>query len=135
MMTAVAKLLDEREREFANRLQSLDSAWQQRLHDYEVALRNDWQAQRAMLRRDQAQQLTEWEQAFQPELVALIQSGQLEQQRELRLLLSEFYAEWQQTRQADLQSIERQFVDLYREVEYNEQEVEAVLNELGRVGD
>jgi hypothetical protein len=135
MIAALGQLLERREQEMDARLQSLDSAWQHRLLRREEALRRDWQDYRAQFGTDQQEQLARWEKDFQPELVALIQQTQLEQQRELRLLLNDFYAEWQQTRKADLESIEQEFVNLYRNVEYNQQEMEAILEELGRVGD
>lgn len=129
------QLLERREEELQSRLLTLDSAWQQRILARESVLRQDWQAYRATLRSEQRQQIEQWKKALQPELIDLIQQTQLEQQRELRLLLTDLYNEWQQTRQADLESIQKEFVNLYRNVEYNQQEVEAVLDQLGRVGD
>ena len=48
------------------------------------------------------------------ELAGLLQNLQLRQQEEIQLIMANFWDHWQQTRAADLQSIESEFANLYQ---------------------
>lgn len=99
-------------------LARLDSLWQERLLAREAALRQEWQelltatakSQEAKARRYADQQ---WNEQL-PQLAGMMQDLQLQQQQELQLLLTGFWEHYQQTRAADLQSIETEFANLYR---------------------
>lgn len=128
-----ARLL-EKEQELDLKLERLDSSWQSRLLVRDQQLQQSWNQQLASYRTKRqadmkrfVQQLREEE---MPELAGLVQNLQMEQKEELRLLLSEFWEYWQETRQADLQSIESEFVNVYQNVELNQTETEEILRGL-----
>lgn len=96
----------------------LDSVWQERLLAREEALRQEWHRQlttAASRQRAETQHFfdQQWEEQL-PGLAGLIQDLQLQQQQELRLMLTDFWDHYQQTRAADLQSIESEFANLYK---------------------
>ena len=113
--------LKERDLRLERQLQEMDSLWMQRLSARERHLQQTWAQQlagRPALREEEMDALIrQFREAELPELAGLIQNLQLQQQQELRLLLADFWNHWQQTRAADLESIESEFVNLYQNVE------------------
>lgn len=130
-LAALTRRLERREQMFESRL---DSLWEKRLALSEQNLSHQWEARLLdhRLRRElQVQQLLQViRQEERPELVGLIQNMQIEQQKELRLLLEDFWEHYQLNRETDLQSIEKEFVELYRNVEQQQTETAALIRGL-----
>jgi len=112
--------LREQERQQQDQLHQLDSLWMERLQHRDEQLRQSWRRQLASLESRQQSKLDRFQHTFRqeelPQLAALLQNLQLQQQEEMRLMLVDLYAHWQQTRAADLQSIESEFSNLYQNV-------------------
>lgn len=126
--------LDKRDRELERKLLQLDTQWQNRLTEREERLQQNWDQQLVAYQVRRQQDLEQFAQYLvnreMPELVTLVQDLQLEQREELRLLLTQFWNQWQETRAADLESIETEFVNVYRNVELNQSETEAILQSI-----
>lgn len=134
IMANLQEQLTQRDRELEQRLLQLDTQWQNRLIAREERLQQNWNQQLAAYQNQRQKDLEKFARYLvnqeMPELVDLVQNLQLEQQEELRLLLTRFWTQWQETRAADLESIESEFVNLYRNVELNQSETEAILKSL-----
>ena len=61
-----------------------------------------------------------------PRVAYMVQHMQLEQQEELRVMLEQFWSNWQNTRQTDLKNIGAHFSDLYQDVETRQKATEAM---------
>lgn len=134
LLAAMEDQFLQRDRELDQKLLQLDSLWRHRLIQREERLQQSWDRQLAAYQARRQQELEQFAQYLvaeeMPDLVTLIQHLQLEQQDELRLLLSQFWNQWQETRAADLQSIGTEFVNLYRNVELNQTETQAILKDV-----
>ena len=112
----------------------LDSLWASRLVARDQSLQQSWEKSLVKYRTEQQKGMAQFAQQLwkeeMPELASLIQNLQIEQQQELGFLLSEFWIQWQETRTSDLQSIETELANLYKNVERNQTETEALIQEL-----
>lgn len=130
-MAAIIRRLEDQDKALNHRLALMDSTWQTRLAGHEQALARQWETR---WQTYQARRTTDLQQLAQqvrqdsgPELADLIQNLQIKQQQELQLLLEAFWDHYQQSRQSDLQSIQREFVDLYRNVAIQQDETATML--------
>ena len=124
----------KRDRELDEKLLQLDTLWQNRLVKREEQLQQSWDHQLELYQSRRRQELQQFAQYLvseeMPDLITLVQQLQLEQQEELQLLLSQFWNQWQDIRAADMKSIETEFVNLYKNVELNQTETEAILKDV-----
>lgn len=138
LMATLEEQFIQRDRALDQKLLQLDSLWQNRLVRREAQLQNAWDRQLAVYQARRQEELKQFARYLVseevPELVNLVQQLQLEQQEELRGLLTRFWTEWQETRASDLQSIETEFVNVYRNVELNQTETEAILKDVLSAG-
>lgn len=120
--------------EFHHQLDSIRQNLQQQLLVNQQHLQQDWQ-QRWQSRQAsyEAQLKTIAKKEFQqkyPELAAMIQDMQLEQQQETRFLLNQLWNNWQQVRAEDLKAIEHNFVMLNQNLELNRQGTEELFKNI-----
>lgn len=123
-------------------------AWQQAFNDLQADWERKWQAidtllddRTESLRKDQLALLTdlkvhknqELEAAWTtfreqelPRFASLFQGLQIEQQAEIRMLLQQFWTNWQATRQSDLKNIDAHLTGLYQDVEIKQKATEAM---------
>jgi len=124
-MEAWKMLLASNQNVLEQKMMAMDSTWQNQF----TKLENRQQQQWAQVNRTQTQQVQRIKQEFTedelPRLANLMQQLQQDQLEELRLLLTEFWTSWQDTRQTDLQFIDVQMTNMLQNVERNQQESEA----------
>jgi hypothetical protein len=134
LLATLQNRFSKRDRELDEKLLQLDSIWQNRLVKREEQLQQSWDSQLSRYQSRRQQELQQFVKYLvseeMPDLVTLVQHLQLEQQEELQVLLSRFWNEWQDTRAADMKSIETEFVNLYKNVEFNQTETEAILKDV-----
>lgn len=138
LATTLEGHFSQRDRELDQKLLQLDSLWQDRLVRREAQWQDAWGRQLAAYQTRRQEELKQFANYLvseeMPELVALVQQLQLQQKEELRGLLTHFWNQWQETRAADLQSIETEFVNVYRNVQLNQTETEAILKDVLSAG-
>lgn len=99
--------------------QVMQENWQQR-----------WAAQQANYEgRIKTLASQEFEQKY-PQLAALVQDMQLEQQEELRLMFTQLWNNWQDVRAADLQVIETNLTAIQQNIEFNRQDTEQLFRNI-----
>lgn len=132
--TPVPLTVDHQQME--QKLHAMDSIWQTRFAGLQHQQQNQWRQWQQQQRIQLAGMQQEFTRAEWPRLAGLMQQLQLEQQEELRLLISELWETWQQTRQTDLKAIDSRMTLMYQNVERNQLEAEArFVNYLQTVGD
>ncbi len=131
---AIASAVAENNAIFYKKLDSIQQSLEQQLLANQQDLQQDWlQRWTARQANYEAQLKTlagkEFQQKY-PQLAALMQDMQLEQQQEMRYLLTELWNNWQQVRNDDLKAIERNFVMLNQNVELNRQGTEELFKNI-----
>jgi hypothetical protein len=138
LMATLEEQFLQRDRALDQKLLQLDSLWQNRLVRREAQLQDAWDRRLAVYQARRQEELKQFADYLvseeMPDLVALVQQLQLEQKEELRGLLTHFWNQWQENRAADLQSIETEFVNVYRNVELNQSETQAILRDVLSAG-
>jgi hypothetical protein len=127
-------VLFRQEMEFNQKLMALDSVWQVQLtasnHTQQAQLAQQWQGFQKKRQADFVALKTQFKEEQLPQFAALLQEMQVEQKQEMQFLLTELYDNWEQARVYDLKAIETEFVNLYKNVERNQTETAAVLDDI-----
>jgi len=127
-------VLFQKEMEFNQKLMALDSVWQIQLvtnnETQQVQLAQQWQRFQQKRQADFAALKKEFKEEQLPQFAALLQEMQVEQKQEMQFLLTELYDNWEQARVYDLKAIETEFVNVYKNVERNQTETAAVLDDI-----
>lgn len=122
------------------KLDSIQQDLQGQLVANQNAMQQQWQRQWSAKQVSYENQLKSLaNEAFRkkyPELAAFVQDMQLEQEQDMRLILTQLWNEWQRQRAEDLKTIERNFVMLNQNLELNRQGTEEMFRSmLTRTGD
>lgn len=129
-------LLSQKEIEFNQKLMAMDSLWQVQLaqnnEEKQAAFVNQWKAFQARQAAELVALRTQFREKELPQFAALIQEMQVGQKQELQLLLTDFWENWQATRVDDLKAIETELVNLYQNVERNQNETAVVIDNIIR---
>lgn len=124
----------EKELAFNQKLVAMDSLWQKQLatnsEAQQLAIAQQWQRFQARRQADFAALQTQFKEEQLPQFAALIQNMQVAQKQELQDMISGLYTDWEETRLLDLKAIETEFVHLYKNVERNQTETAAVLDDI-----
>lgn len=130
----IKNVLFQKEMEFNQKLMALDSVWQVQLvtnnETQQVQLAQQWQRFQQKRQADFAALKKEFKEEQLPQFAALLQEMQVDQKQEMQFLLTELYDNWEQARVYDLKAIETEFVNLYKNVERNQTETAAVLDDI-----
>lgn len=121
-------------------LDSIQRGLQGLLVDNQTTMQQQWQRQWSAKQINYENQLQSLaNEAFRkkyPELAAFVQDMQLEQEQEMRLMLTQLWNEWQRQRTEDMKTIERNLVMLNQSLELNRQGTEEMFRSmLTRTGD
>lgn len=127
-------VLFQKEMEFNQKLMALDSVWQVQLatnnQTQQQQLAQQWQSFQQKRQADFVALKKEFKEEQLPQFAALLQEMQVDQKQEMQFLLTELYDNWEQARVYDLKAIETEFVNLYKNVERNQTETAAVLDDI-----
>lgn len=131
---AIQKAITVNNQQFYRQLDSIQKDLQMQLLVNQKNIQQDWLQRWAARQTNYENQLKtlagkEFQQKY-PQLATLIQDLQLEQQREVQYMLTEFWNNWQQIRAEDLKAIERNFVMINQNVELNRQGTEALFKNM-----
>lgn len=130
----IKNVLFQKEMEFNQKLMALDSVWQVQLvtnnETQQVQLAQQWQRFQQKRQADFAALKKEFKEEQLPQFAALLQEMQVDQKQEMQFLLTELYDNWEQARVYDLKAIETEFVNVYKNVERNQTETAAVLDDI-----
>lgn len=115
-------------------LDSIQRGLEGLLVDNQTVMQQQWQRQWSAKQVNYENQLQSLaNEAFRkkyPELAAFVQDMQLEQEQEMRLMLTQLWNEWQHLRAEDLKTIERNFVMLNQNLELNRQGTEELFRNI-----
>ncbi len=127
-------VLFQKEMELNQKLMVLDSVWQIQLatnnEKQQQQLAQQWQRFQQKRQADFVALKKEFKEEQLPQFAALLQEMQVEQKQEMQFLLTELYDNWEQARVYDLKAIETEFVNVYKNVERNQTETAAVLDDI-----
>lgn len=127
-------VLFQKEMEFNQKLMALDSVWQVQLatnnFTQQEQLAQQWQSFQRKRQADFVALKEEFKEEQLPQFAALLQEMQVEQKQEMQFMLTELYDNWEQARVYDLKAIETEFVNIYKNVERNQTETAAVLDDI-----
>lgn len=127
-------VLFQKEMELNQKLMALDSVWQIQLttnnEKQQQQLAQQWQRFQQKRQADFVALKKEFKEEQLPQFAALLQEMQVEQKQEMQFLLTELYDNWEQARVYDLKAIETEFVNVYKNVERNQTETAAVLDDI-----
>lgn len=126
-VTEVQQLLESQKIAHQKELLLMDSIWQNRMVQQEQTMQKNIQRQLVTYQTGQKAELKAFATTFRqqeiPELASQLQNLQAQQQQELRLLLGQFWTDWQVARTEDLDNIKQEFTNVYQ----NQSETDAVL--------
>mgnify|MGYP002402423054 CR=1 FL=1 len=137
---AIQAAITANNQQLYQQLDSIQRGLQGLLVDNQTTMQQQWQRQWSAKQINYENQLQSLaNEAFRkkyPELAAFVQDMQLEQEQEMRLMLTQLWNEWQRQRTEDLKTIERNFVMLNQNLELNRQGTEEMFRSmLTRTGD